>query len=109
MNSTVHEDMNRALSESETACELRRTKAEVAKAIVSIKALHAQLCSIRKDKVGKRMIGRDYEIDTQDYLVMTHLGKLLHTGFWRYHNISNKVGGTTVTKKDQCATTYFRM
>ena len=31
------------------------------------------------------MIGQDYEIDTQDYLVMTHLGKVIHTGFWRYH------------------------
>ena len=95
----MHEDMNRALSESETASELRRTKAELAKAIVSIKAFQAQLCAIRKEKFGKRMMGRNYEVNTEDFLVMTHLGKLLHTGFWKFHKFLQKGWGDCSDKE----------
>ena len=106
MSPPVPEDMNRALSESETASELRRTKAELAKAIVSIKAFQAQLCAIRKEKFGKRMMGRNYEVNTEDFLVMTHLGKLLHNGFWRFHKfLQNGWGDYSDKEGSECRIT----
>ena len=77
--------MNAALAEDEIQHELKKTRAELEQAILTIKPLHAQLCSIRKDRFGKCMIGRDYEVDSKDYLVMDHEGKCIHKDFWPYH------------------------
>ena len=81
----TNKTMNGLLEENRDKHVLKRTKAELEEAITRIRSLEGQLVSLRKDRFGKRMIGKDYAVDSKDYLVMDHVAKYIHKDLWRFH------------------------